>query len=82
MGWGAEPLLLAATGQDRSARQHSKAVDIVGPDALALPESHEPLLAAIAAAATESDRHGVHRSTFDALAAAGLLGRPLEPASL
>lgn len=58
------------------------AVDIVGPDALALPESHEPLLAAIAAAAAESDRHGVSRSTFDALAAAGLLGRPLEPASL
>ena len=58
------------------------AVDIVGPDALALPERHEPLLAAIAAAAAESDRHGVRRNTFDALAAAGLLGRPLEPASL
>ncbi|MEI7667163.1 MAG: hypothetical protein WCI65_14050 [Synechococcaceae cyanobacterium ELA263] len=58
------------------------ALDFVGPDALALPESHEPLLAAIAAAATESDRHGVRRSTLDSLAAAGLLGRPLEPASL
>ncbi len=85
MSWtavGHRPLLLAATGQDRSARQHSMAVDIVGSDALALPESHEPLLAAIAAAAATTDRHGVSRGTFDALAAAGLLGRPLEPASL
>lgn len=70
---GHRPLLLAATGQDRSARQHSMAVDIVGSDALALPESHEPLLAAIAAAAATTDRHGVSRGTFDALAAAGLL---------
>ena len=76
------PLLPPAIGQDRSARQHAMAVDIVGPDLLALPERHGPLLAAIAAAATESDRHGVRRSSFDALAAAGLLGRPLEPPSL
>ena len=58
------------------------AVDIVGPDALGLPACHEPLLSAIAAAAAESDRQGVRRGSFDALAVAGLLGRPLEPASL
>jgi alkylation response protein AidB-like acyl-CoA dehydrogenase len=58
------------------------AVDIVGPDALALPKSHEPLLGAIAAAAAGTDRDGVPRTSFDALAAGGLLGTPLEPPSL
>ena len=58
------------------------AVDIVGPDALALAERHEPLLGALATAASESDRVGVPRASFDALAAAGLLGKPLEPPSL
>lgn len=58
------------------------AVDIVGPDALPLPQSHEPLLSAIAAAAADSDRHGVPRSSFEGLAAAGLLGTPLDPPSL
>lgn len=54
------------------------AVDIVGPDALALPQSHEPLLSSIAAAAADTDRHGVQRSSFEGLAAARLLGWPLE----
>jgi alkylation response protein AidB-like acyl-CoA dehydrogenase len=58
------------------------AVDIVGPDGLALSDSIEPLLSAIAAAATESDRHGVPRRSVEALAAAGLLGSPLEPLPL
>jgi alkylation response protein AidB-like acyl-CoA dehydrogenase len=54
-------------------------LDIVGPASQALPQHHEPLLSALAAAAAHSDRHGVPRSTLDALAASGLLGRPLEP---
>jgi alkylation response protein AidB-like acyl-CoA dehydrogenase len=58
------------------------ALDIVGPDALALGESHEPLFNAIAAAAADSDRHGVPRRSFEALAAAGLLGTALEPHTL
>jgi alkylation response protein AidB-like acyl-CoA dehydrogenase len=58
------------------------AVDIVGPDELALPKSHEPLLGAIAAAAAGNDRDGVPRTSFEALAAAGLLGKHLEPPSL
>ena len=58
------------------------ALDIVGPDEWALPESHEPLLSAIAAAAAGSDHRGVLRSTFEDLAVAGLLGSPLEPQAL
>lgn len=58
------------------------AVDIVGPDALPLPQSHEPLLHSIAAAAADSDCHGLPRRSFEGLAAAGLLGTPLEPPSL
>jgi len=67
------------TDQDRFDRQPLMALDIVGPDALTLPEAHEPLLSAIAAAAADTDRHGVQRRCFDAMAAAGLLGRPLQP---
>ncbi len=70
------------TDQDRFDRQPLMALDIVGPDALALAEAHEPLLSAIAAAAADTDRHGVQRRCFDAMAAAGLLGRPLEPPAL
>jgi alkylation response protein AidB-like acyl-CoA dehydrogenase len=69
-------------GQDRRARLPCLALELVGPDALALPEAHEPLLGALAAAAAESDRQGVPRSSLDALAAASLLGRPLDPPSL
>lgn len=56
-------------------------LDIVGPVEQPLPERHEPLLRAIAAAAVDSDRQGVSRSTIDSLAASGLLGRPLDPPS-
>jgi alkylation response protein AidB-like acyl-CoA dehydrogenase len=73
---------LAPTDQDRFDRQHLMALDIVGPDGLALAEAHEPLLSAIAAAAADTDRHGVQRRCFDAMAAAGLLGRPLQPPAL
>jgi alkylation response protein AidB-like acyl-CoA dehydrogenase len=40
------------------------------------------LLGDIAAAAADTDRHGVQRRCFDAMAAAGLLGRPLAPPAL
>jgi hypothetical protein len=73
---------LAPTDQDRFHRQPLMALDIVGPDGLALAEAHEPLLSAIAAAAADTDRHGVQRRCFDAMAAAGLLGRPLQPPAL
>jgi len=73
---------LAPTDQDRFHHQQLMDLDIVGPDALALPEAHEPLLSAIAAAAADTDRHGVQRRCFDAMAAAGLLGRPLQPPAL
>ncbi|MFZ0408087.1 MAG: acyl-CoA dehydrogenase family protein [Cyanobium sp.] len=53
--------------------------DIVGADQQGLPAGLEPLFAAITGGATGSDRQGVPRSTVDALAAAGLLGQPLEP---
>jgi len=56
-------------------------LDCVGPDALPLPAEHEPLLQAIAAAAAANDRQGVPRHQLAALAAAGLLGTPLEPAA-
>lgn len=67
-----------------SERAHRPLIplDIVGPASQALPQHHEPLLSALAAAAAHSDRHGVPRSTLDALAASGLLGRPLEPPAL
>jgi alkylation response protein AidB-like acyl-CoA dehydrogenase len=73
---------LAPSDQDRFDRQPLMALDIVGPDGLALPEAHEPLLGDIAAAAADTDRHGVQRRCFDAMAAAGLLGRPLAPPAL
>ena len=73
---------LAPTDQDRYQRQPLMALDIVGPDGLALADAHEPLLSAIAAAAANTDRHGVPRRCFDAMAAAGLLGRPLTPPAL
>lgn len=47
-----------------------------------MPERHEPLLGAITAAAEASDRHGVPRRAFAALAASGLHGLPLESPTL
>jgi alkylation response protein AidB-like acyl-CoA dehydrogenase len=67
--------------QDWHARLSSMVLDIVGPDNQPLPERHEPLLGAIAQAAADTDRLGVPRSRFADLAAAGLLGRPLQPPS-
>lgn len=55
---------------------------MVGPDTLALDHSVEPVLALIAERAESADRDGVLRSSVDALAAAGLVGRALEPPSL
>ena len=40
------------------------------------------MLSAIAAVAADTDRHGVPRRGFDAMAAAGLLGSPLTPPAL
>jgi len=57
-------------------------MDILGPDALALPGSAEPALDVLAQWAEAADRDGVPRSSIDALAQAGLLGRPLEPVAL
>jgi hypothetical protein len=73
---------LAPTDQDRYQRQPLMDLDIAGPDGLALAGAHEPLLSAIAAAAANTDRHGVPRRWFDAMAAAGLLGSPLTPPAL
>lgn len=56
-------------------------VDPVGPDSAPLPDAAMALLARIADGAQAADRDGVPRATLDALARAGLLGRPLEPAS-
>ena len=68
--------------QNGVAFPSSLAVDIVGPAAQPLPACYEPLLHAIAVAAADSDRWGVPRASFDALAASGLLGMPLEPPAL
>lgn len=76
------PPAAQAGDQDGAAQRSSCSLDIVGPDRQALPQRHEPLLSAIAAAAAHSDRQGVPRTRLDALAASGLLGKPLEPAAL
>lgn len=54
-------------------------VDPVGPAGVRLPARHDGLLAAVAAEAADVDRRGVRRQTLDGLAAAGLLGSPLDP---
>ena len=57
-------------------------MDIVGPNTVALDPSAEAALALIADRAESADRDGVLRSSIDALADAGLLGRALEPPAL
>jgi alkylation response protein AidB-like acyl-CoA dehydrogenase len=57
-------------------------MDILGPDSLALPASAEPALEVLAQWAEAADRDGVSRSSIDALARAGLLGRSLDPVAL
>jgi alkylation response protein AidB-like acyl-CoA dehydrogenase len=56
--------------------------DILGPDAAPLPAVAEPVLALLGERAEAADAHGVLRSSIDALAQAGLLGRALEPVAL
>lgn len=62
----------------------ARAPDVVGPDESVgewrLSAEAEAVLQAIAERASESDARGIDRSQIDALAAAGLLGDPLEPA--
>lgn len=56
-------------------------MDVVGPADHALPAELEPLLAAIAEQAADTDRQGVPRATIAALADAGLLDTALTPPS-
>lgn len=59
--------------------------DVIGPDDAVgewrLSPDAESVLQAIADRAAESDARGIDRSQIDALAMAGLLGDPLEPAA-
>ena len=55
--------------------------DPVGPSADPLPATALQVLTGIASRAAETDANGVPRSTINELAAAGLLGVPLTPAS-
>jgi alkylation response protein AidB-like acyl-CoA dehydrogenase len=57
-------------------------MDILGPDSLVLPAGAEPALELLAQTAAAADLGGVPRSSIDALAQAGLLGCPLEPAAV